>query len=170
MVSPDPESDRTSVTGPGRAPQPAYSERLWPSPAMWLVVGALALCTAAILLPIRPAAAAAGAALIAVCAATALLRASARVAVEGDVVIAGHACVAARFVHRAEPLDRAGTREAVGPGLDARSMLRVRPWVHTAVLIVLDDPDDPVPAWIVSSRRPAAFAAAITAAKAAERP
>ncbi|MGW9267500.1 DUF3093 family protein, partial [Gordonia terrae] len=36
-----------------------------------------------------------------------------------------------------------------------------RSWVKTMVLIVLDDPDDPTPYWLVSTRRPAELLAAL---------
>ena len=52
-------------------------------------------------------------------------------------------------------------RAALGPGLDARAHLAVRSWVPAAVRIHLDDPADPVPYWIVSSRRPQRLAAAL---------
>jgi Protein of unknown function (DUF3093) len=41
----------------------------------------------------------------------------------------------------------------------------LRPYIATAVEITLNDPDDPVPYWLVSSRRPRAFAAAVNAAR-----
>jgi hypothetical protein len=36
-----------------------------------------------------------------------------------------------------------------------------RPWVRGTVRIYLDDPDDPTPYWVVSSRRPQALLAAL---------
>ncbi|MDT5038717.1 MAG: hypothetical protein QOE03_3902, partial [Micromonosporaceae bacterium] len=42
-----------------------------------------------------------------------------------------------------------------------------RPWINGAVQVHLDDADDPTPYWVVSSRRPAALAAALLAARAA---
>jgi hypothetical protein len=42
-----------------------------------------------------------------------------------------------------------------------------RPWIKGAVQVHLDDPNDPTPYWVVSSRRPAALAAALLAARAA---
>ncbi|MGI9207623.1 MAG: DUF3093 family protein, partial [Rhodococcus sp. (in: high G+C Gram-positive bacteria)] len=29
------------------------------------------------------------------------------------------------------------------------------PWVGTMAMVVLDDPDDPTPYWLISTRRPA---------------
>jgi Protein of unknown function (DUF3093) len=40
-----------------------------------------------------------------------------------------------------------------------------RPWISGALQVHLDDPADPTPYWVVSSRRPAALARAVLAAK-----
>lgn len=53
-------------------------------------------------------------------------------------------------------------RAALGPGLDARAHLVIRSWVPTAVRIHLDDPADPAPYWVVSTRRPQRLAEALT--------
>jgi hypothetical protein len=42
-----------------------------------------------------------------------------------------------------------------------------RPWIKGAVQVHLDDPSDPTPYWVVSSRRPATLASALLAARAA---
>ena len=47
------------------------------------------------------------------------------------------------------------------PDADARAHLVLRPYVKTAVELTLDDPADPVPYWIVSTRRPTQLAEAI---------
>jgi hypothetical protein len=142
-----------------------YVERLHPSVWMWLVAAALGACAWVIFLPVDPAAAAAAGLFVGAAFAAGLLMAGVVVGVRDGEVVAGKAHVPVRLVATVEPLDRRATRDALGPQLDARSMLRVRPWVHSAVRITLDDPDDPVPAWIVSTRRPEAFATAVAAAK-----
>lgn len=142
-----------------------YRERLWPSPAMWVVDVGLGLAAGLIALPVDTGLAIGAALVVAGGFGAGLFRASAVVGVRDGEVLAGRAHLPVRFVARVEALDRAATRAAVGPELDARSMLRVRPWVHTAVRIAVADPDDPVPVWIVSTRRPHEFAAAVTAAR-----
>jgi len=52
-------------------------------------------------------------------------------------------------------------RAALGPGLDARAHLAVRSWIGPSVRIHLDDPADPTPYWVVSTRRPQRLAAEI---------
>jgi hypothetical protein len=48
-----------------------------------------------------------------------------------------------------------------GPGLDPASYKVFQGTVKTAVKIVIEDPDDPTPYWIVSTRKPAELAAAL---------
>ena len=47
---------------------------------------------------------------------------------------------------------------------DARAFLLLRPYVKTAVRVDLEDPADPTPYWLLSSRRPEALAAALAGA------
>jgi hypothetical protein len=65
-------------------------------------------------------------------------------------------------VAAAEPLDARAKSRALGRDLDPLAFVVHRPWVAGAVLVVLDDPDDPTPYWVVSSRRPAELARAVT--------
>ena len=48
-----------------------------------------------------------------------------------------------------------------GDYADARAHLVLRPWVSTTVELALADPADPVPYWLVSTRRPGALATAL---------
>ncbi|MCU1545326.1 MAG: Membrane protein [Homoserinimonas sp.] len=76
------------------------------------------------------------------------------------------------------PLDAVGEvsifedEEAVlerGQRLDARAWLLIRGWVSPVVKVTLQDPVDPTPYWLVSSRRPAQLADAILNARAKEK-
>ncbi|MDG3011402.1 DUF3093 domain-containing protein [Rhodococcus sp. D2-41] len=50
---------------------------------------------------------------------------------------------------------------ALGRQLDPAAFVQNRSWVKTMVLIILDDPQDPTPYWLVSTRKPAELAAAL---------
>jgi hypothetical protein len=51
-----------------------------------------------------------------------------------------------------------------GPSSDARLFVALRPWsASSGVLLELNDPLDPHPAWLFSSRHPARVVAAVTA-------
>lgn len=89
---------------------------------------------------------------------------SAPVRVQDGWFQAGRARVEVRYVGEVLPLDRDATRLAAGREADARAYLLLRPYRHRAVKVVLRDPADPTPYWLVSTRRPEALAAALTRA------
>lgn len=82
---------------------------------------------------------------------------------------AGRARVPLRFVGRARPLDATHTARLRTRDADPRAYLVLRGWLPTTVLVEIVDGDDPTPYWQLSSRRPEQLAAAITAARAAQR-
>ena len=65
------------------------------------------------------------------------------------------------YIGTVTPLDRAAFRASLGPEADARAWLRTRPYVDGGVRVEVNDPNDPVPYWLVSCRRPEAVAAAL---------
>lgn len=69
------------------------------------------------------------------------------------------------FVESAVALDAPTLRRLVGREGDPAAFLVIRPWIGPGVQIVLDDPDDPTPYWVVSTRRPRALVAALAAAR-----
>lgn len=88
-----------------------------------------------------------------------------RVAVADGELRVDDARLPVRFVADAVPLDAAGRREVLGVGSDPLAFVVQRPWIGGAVQVVLDDPADPTPFWVVSSRHPVELAAAIMAAR-----
>lgn len=60
-------------------------------------------------------------------------------------------------------LDAFTLRRAVGRYGDPLAFTSIRAWIGPGVQILIDDPDDPTPYWIVSSRRPAELAGALRA-------
>ena len=59
-----------------------------------------------------------------------------------------------RYVSGAVALDAATLRRVVGREGDPAAFVSIRPWIGPGVQFWVDDPDDPTPYWIVSSRRP----------------
>lgn len=76
---------------------------------------------------------------------------------------AGPALLAPPFVGAAEPLHRDAYRSRLGVEADVRAHLVTRPWLDRGVLVAVDDPADPAPYWLISSRHPDDLAAAINA-------
>jgi hypothetical protein len=77
---------------------------------------------------------------------------------------AGRAEIPTALVGAPVALDAAATRRQAGVDADARAYLLLRPYVKRAVLVPVDDPADPTPYWLVSSRAPDRLVAALDAA------
>ena len=60
------------------------------------------------------------------------------------------------------PLDAAASHRVAGVDADARAYLLLRPYVKRSVQVPVQDPADPAPYWLVSTRRPDRLAAALT--------
>jgi len=158
------------VTDPSASaarPVPGYSERLsapwWAWPAL---LGAAALLAAEIGLGAPGARTWVPYAVLLPLAALGLLWVGRiRVAVTGGELRVDDARLPVRFVADAIPLDAAGRRELLGVGADPLAFVVQRPWVPGAVQVLLDDPADPTPYWVISSRHPTQLAAALLAAR-----
>jgi Protein of unknown function (DUF3093) len=87
-----------------------------------------------------------------------------RVAVEEGELRVDDARLPVRFIGQVGVLDAAAKREALGARADPYAFVVQRPWIRGAVLVLLDDPADATPYWVVSSRRPARLAEALQAA------
>jgi hypothetical protein len=57
-------------------------------------------------------------------------------------------------ISRSAEVPRSAKSAALGRQLDPAAYLVHRAWIGPMVLLVLDDPDDPTPYWLVSCRRP----------------
>ena len=86
---------------------------------------------------------------------------AARISVHDGVLTAGRARISLVHVGEVVPLDADDTRRLAGRDADARAYLLLRPYLRRAVRIGIDDPADPTPYWLVSTRRPERLAAAL---------
>lgn len=142
-----------------------YRERLWPAAWVWMASLLFALMCG--LVVAKASWTGAFLAMFAAAAVTCwlLVISTPLVAVEGDTFVAGRARILVSLLGEVDVLDTEQMYDARGPGLDARAYLCIRGWLPEGVRVWLQDPDDPTPHWIVSSRRPAALAAALAAAR-----
>jgi Protein of unknown function (DUF3093) len=62
-------------------------------------------------------------------------------------------------------LDRESLRRQAGPMADRDAFLVSRPWLHSAVRLMVTDPDDDTPYWVVGTRHPEQLVAAVSAAR-----
>lgn len=60
-------------------------------------------------------------------------------------------------VARSLAVPKSARRSALGPQLDPAAFLVTHQWVDELVMLVLDDPEDPTPYWLVSSKAPDAL-------------
>lgn len=88
------------------------------------------------------------------------------VAVRGRMLHAGRARIDVRFLGEMRVLSGEEARQARGPGLSVRGWHLIRGGIDGILIVRVDDPDDPVPDWTISSRTPDRLAAAIARAQA----
>jgi hypothetical protein len=75
--------------------------------------------------------------------------------VDGTPVLwAGPAHVPADVIGRSAEIPASAKSAAMGRQLDPAAYVLHRPWIGPMVLVVLNDPEDPTPYWLVSSRHP----------------
>lgn len=95
---------------------------------------------------------------------------AAEVAVRDGEFVAGQARIPVGFLAEPTPLDSDRTKLALGRDADARAYLLVRPYLKRSVKVLVVDPADPTPYWLVSTRHPRTLAAALAEAIAAAGP
>jgi hypothetical protein len=98
-----------------------------------------------------------------------LVTAAATVRVEGETLTAGPARIPVSALGPVVILDAERARAIRGPESDPAGYHLIRGWVPAGVQAAVIDPHDSTPYWFVATRRPAALAAAIEAARIASR-
>jgi hypothetical protein len=139
-----------------------YRERLWPAPwvfiATALVVPASLLVFLPISLPVGMVVAVGlyGAIVVVLIATTATIE------VTEDGFRAGRAHIDPTYIGAVQAFEGQDAVAQRGVELDARAWLLLRGWISGVVRVEIEDPQDPTPYWLVSSRRPAELAKALT--------
>jgi hypothetical protein len=87
------------------------------------------------------------------------------VAVGPDGFTAGRATLPLWAIGEVTALDAQAARDARSRDADPRAYLLIRSYTPCAVRVQVDDPDDPVPYWLVSTRHPDRLAIALTTAR-----
>jgi hypothetical protein len=87
---------------------------------------------------------------------------AARISVTDGVLRAGRARISLDHVGEVQALDADQTHRLAGRDADARAFLLLRPYLRRAVRVAIDDPADPTPYWLLSTRRPDRLAAVLT--------
>lgn len=92
----------------------------------------------------------------------------ARVRVQDGRLLAGEHEIPVTALTSVTPLDRDAARLQLGPKADPAATTIVRGWIGPAVMVRLSNPQ-PVPYWLISTRRPEELATAIKDERAAAR-
>ncbi|MBS1692972.1 MAG: DUF3093 domain-containing protein [Actinobacteria bacterium] len=80
---------------------------------------------------------------------------------EGTELWVGAAHLPVSVIARSAEVPRSAKSAALGRQLDPAAYVVHRAWIGPMVLLVLDDPDDPTPYWLVSTRHPDRVLAAL---------
>jgi hypothetical protein len=84
------------------------------------------------------------------------------VGTESDVELwAGQAHLPASVITRSAVVPTSAKSAGLGRQLDPAAFVLHRNWIGPMVLVVLNDPDDPTPYWMVSCRHPERVLAAL---------
>jgi hypothetical protein len=83
------------------------------------------------------------------------------ISVDEQEVRVGRATIEHAYIATCRALNAEETRRRTGVEADARAHLALRPYIKTTVEITLDDIEDPVPYWLISTRHPQRLAAAL---------
>jgi len=138
-----------------------YRERLWP--AAWVFVATALVIPASLLvfLPISTTAGVACAIVLYGAIVVILLVTTPTVEVDDALFTAGRARLPRSAIASASSFTGAEAIAQRGTALDARAWLLLRGWIPGVVKVQLDDPSDPTPYWLVSTRHPAELAKAL---------
>lgn len=141
----------------------SYSERLH-IPWLWAVIGLLfvASVTVAVVAYVPTGTAVAVIALTAACVTLGLVAyGRAAITVDPHGLSVGRYRLERAYVGAAQALEGEDARRQLGPEADHRAFLFTRPFIGSLVRVEIDDPADPHPYWLVSTRHPNRLARAI---------
>jgi hypothetical protein len=144
---------------------PEYREKLWPSPWLFVIIALVIPASLLVFLPISLLVGVLTAAGLYLGSVLVLVLASPTVSVSNGVLTAGRASIETHLLGEAVAREGADATLERGQKLDARAWLLIRGWITPVVRIPLEDPTDPAPYWLVSSRNPKKMAAAINGSR-----
>lgn len=145
---------------------PIYRERLWPAPWVFIATALVIPASLLVFLPISTIAGIICAIVLYGAIVVTLLLTTPTIEITAELFSAGRARLPRTAVASAEAFEGAAATAERGTHLDARAWLLLRGWIPGVVRVELDDPRDPTPYWLVSSRQPRKLAATLGTATA----
>lgn len=144
---------------------PVFSERLWPSPALMVILLLLVPAVTLMLTPLNATIALPVAIIVYALISLTLVLMSPVIRVQGQVLYAGRAKVDAAHLGDISQLESGALKSVLGPHADARAYLLIRGYIHRGIKIEIQDHEDPTPYWVLTTRRPTELTAALETAK-----
>jgi hypothetical protein len=155
----------SNSAGPkSRAPKSlgqSYRERLWPAPWVFIATALVIPASLLVFLPISTTAGIVCAIVLYAAIVVTLLVTTPSVDVDDALFTAGRARLPRTAIASVTSFTGHEATAQRGTQLDARAWLLLRGWIPGVVKVQLDDPSDPTPYWLVSTRHPAELAAAL---------
>jgi hypothetical protein len=145
-------------------PDPAdivYRERLLPTVWMYIFIALVFPATLLVFMPISPPVGVVVGVLLYLGAIGSLIFTAPVIEVAGGELRAGRAHIPVGLLGAATGFTDAEATLERGRRLDARAYLCIRGWVKPVVRVPVEDPTDPAPYWLVSTRTPEKLIAAI---------
>ncbi|MDO5031718.1 DUF3093 domain-containing protein [Corynebacterium sp.] len=159
--SPRSASSKDAAANTAQAPQVIYSERQWVPWYWWLMAAfVIGIFTATVSLNRGIAWVIGPVVILSIIAIWMLLSWSNTVVkVEQDAdgtrwLMVKNAQLPHDVVARSTTVPASARRNALGPQLDPAAFLVTHGWVPEHVMLVLDDPEDPTPYWLIGSKNP----------------
>ncbi|MCC7128380.1 MAG: DUF3093 domain-containing protein [Microbacteriaceae bacterium] len=139
-----------------------YRERLWVSIGVLLAVALVIPAAILVFLPINPTVGVLTGVAIFLVIGALLVYTSPRLEVTDTEFRAGGARVPRSLIGRVEAFREPEATVQRGLKLDARAWLLIRGWIGPVVKVELNDPRDPTPYWLISTRKPEELARALS--------
>ncbi|HEU0205371.1 MAG TPA: DUF3093 domain-containing protein [Pseudolysinimonas sp.] len=140
----------------------AYRERLWPAPWVFIATALVIPASLLVFLPISMTAGVVCAVVLYGAIVATLLATTPAIEVDDALFAAGRARLPRSAIASVTAFTGDEATAQRGTRLDARAWLLLRGWIPDLVKVHLDDPSDPTPYWLVSTRHPAELAAALS--------
>ncbi|MFW0774936.1 DUF3093 domain-containing protein [Paenarthrobacter nitroguajacolicus] len=139
-----------------------YTEKLWPSVWIWVVVVGLSAAGVLMFGPISAAAGIIAALVLLAIMVIMLVLSTPTITVTADTVTVGRASIDRKFIGSVQAFKKAEATAERGPRLNGLAYMCFRGWIDAVVRIEITDPADRTPYWLASSRRPDELVSALT--------
>ncbi|WP_394941000.1 DUF3093 domain-containing protein [Psychromicrobium sp. YIM B11713] len=141
----------------------SYTEKLWPTPWIWLIAAGISAAGILILAPISLLAGYIAAVVLFLLQLVFLISSTPRIEVTEHTLTVGRASIERQYVGEVTAYRGDAAFAQRGPQLNGLAFLCLRGWISPVVKIMITDETDPTPYWLTSTRRPEQLVAALTA-------